>query len=61
MHCFTKLWKIFIHQDIELVTIGERRDYLVAEPNYHSTKYFSEKLLAIEMRKAKVEVNKQCK
>ena len=31
------------HRDIELVTTGRRRNYLVSEPNYHTTK-FSQKI-----------------
>ena len=46
------------HRDIKLVTTEERRIKLVSEPNYHTTKHFSDKLLAIEMKKAKVEINK---
>ena len=46
------------HRDIKLVTTDERRNKLVSEPNYHSAKHFSENLLAIEMRKAKVIMNK---
>ena len=46
------------HRDIKLVTIDERRNKLVAEPNYHTTKQFSENLLAIEMKKTKVKINK---
>ena len=30
----------------------------MSEPNYHTTKWFSEKLLAIEMKKTKVKTNK---
>ena len=37
------------HRDIKLVTTNKRRNKLVSEPNYHTTKYFSETLLAIEM------------
>ena len=46
------------HRDINLVTINRRRNYLVSEPNYHKTKWFSENLLAIEMKKIKVKMNK---
>ena len=35
-----------------------RRNQLASEPNYHTTKYFSEDLLAIEMKKAKIKMNK---
>ena len=37
------------HRDIKLVTADEKRNKLVSEPNYHTTKHFSENLLAIEM------------
>ena len=36
-----------IHRDIELVTTEKRRSILVSKPNYHTTKHFSENLLAI--------------
>ena len=34
------------HRDIKLVTTDEKRNKLVSEPNYHTTKRFSENLLA---------------
>ena len=40
------------------MTTEERRIKLVSEANYHTTKHFSEKLLAIEMKKTKVKMNK---
>ena len=46
------------HRDIKLVTTDKRRNQLASEPNYHTTKYFSENLLAIEMKKTKVNMNK---
>ena len=46
------------HKDIKLVTTDKRRNQLVSEPNYDTTKYFSENLLAIEMKKIKVKMNK---
>ena len=46
------------HRDIKLVTTEERRIKLVSEPNYHTKKHFSDNLLAIEMKKAKVKMNK---
>ena len=46
------------HRDIKLVTTDKRRNQLVSEPNYHTTKWFSENLLAIEMKKLKVKMNK---
>ena len=45
------------HRDIKLVTPNKRRNQLVSESNYHSTKYFSENLLATEMKKTKVKMN----
>ena len=46
------------HRDIKLVTTDKRRNQLVSEPNYHTTKLFSGDLLAIEMKKTKVKMNK---
>ena len=46
------------HRDIKLVTTDEKRNKLVSETNYHATKCFSENLLAIEMKKTKVKMNK---
>ena len=46
------------HRDIKLVKTGEKRNKLVSEPNYHTTKRFSENLLTIEMKKTKVKMNK---
>ena len=43
------------HRDIKLVTTDKIRNRLVSEPNYHTTKYFSENLLAIEKDKSKNE------
>ena len=47
-----------MHRDIKLVTTDKRRNRLVSEPNYHTTKWFPENLLAIEMEKTKVKMNK---
>ena len=41
------------HRAIKLVTTEERRNYLVSEPNYHTTKIFTEHLLAIEKKRRK--------
>ena len=41
------------HRDIKFVTTKRRRNYLVSEPNYHTTKFFTKNLLAIEMKKQK--------
>ena len=46
------------HRDIRLVTTDRRRIQLTSESNYHTTKYFSENLMATEMKKTKVKMNK---
>ena len=38
-------------RDIKLVTTDKRKIQLVSEPNYHTTKWFSENLLAIEIKR----------
>ena len=45
------------HREIKLVTTEIRRNYLVLEPNHHSTKFFAENLLAIEMIKTWILMN----
>ena len=44
--------------DIKLVATERRRNYLVLEPNYHATKFFTENSLAIETKKTKILMNK---
>ena len=44
-------------RDITLVITDKRTNQLVSEPRYHTTKWFSEILLAIEMKKIKVKIN----
>ena len=39
------------HRDIKLVTTEKGRNYLVSERKYHTTKLFTEHLLATEMKK----------
>ena len=46
------------HRDIKLVTIETRRNYLVSEPNFHTTKFFTEIVLAIQTKKAEILKNK---
>ena len=41
----------------KLVATEKRRNYLVSEPNYHTTEFFTEKLLAIDMRKTQIYMN----
>ena len=45
-------------RDIILVTNDKRRNQLVSEPNYYTTKRFLEELLAIERKKIKVKMKK---
>ena len=45
-------------KDIKLVTIDFQKNKLVSQPNFYISKYFSENLLAVEMRKIKVNMNK---
>ena len=44
--------------NIKLVKTKSRRNYLLSEPNYHTTKFFTENLLAIEMTKIQILMNK---
>ena len=46
------------HRDFKLVTTDKRRNELASEPNYHTTKHFSDNLMAIEMKKRRVKMNK---
>ena len=45
-------------RDIKLATTDKRRNQWVSEPNNHTTKWFSENLLTIKMKKIKVKMNK---
>ena len=47
-----------IHGNIKLVTTERGRNYLVSEPNYYATKFFTENLLAVEIRKTQILMNK---
>ena len=46
------------HREIKLVTTERRRNYIVSQPNSHTTKFFTENLSAIEMRKTQILMNK---
>ena len=39
------------HRDIRLATTDRRRNYLVSQPNYRTTKSFTENILVTEMKK----------
>ena len=40
------------------VTTEARKNYLVSDPNCHTTNFVSENLLAIEMNKTQIHMNK---
>ena len=46
------------HRDIILVTTERRRNYLISEPNFDTKKFFSKNLLAIELKKTEILINK---
>ena len=46
------------HRDIKIVTTYRQGKKFASEPNYHTTKYISEDLLIMEMKKVKVKMNK---
>ena len=46
------------HRDTKLVTTERRVNCFVSEPNYHATKFFTKHLLAIEMKKTQILMNK---
>ena len=54
-HIF-KLMNNVVTTDIKFVTTVRRRNYL--EPNYHTTKFFTENLLATEMKKTQILMDK---
>ena len=39
------------HRHIKLVTRKKRRNYLLSKPNYDTTKFFTENLYVLEMKK----------
>ena len=46
------------HKNNEFATTERRRNYLLSEPNNHTTKLFMETLSAIEIRKTQILMNK---
>ena len=46
------------YRDIKVVTTEAKRNYFVSKLNYHITIFFTENLLAIEMKKAQAFMNK---
>ena len=53
MQSFEKWLKMWENMDIKLVTAERRRNYLVLQPHNHTIKFFTENVLAIEMKKKK--------
>ena len=45
-------------RDIKVITKEKSRNYLVSEPNYQNKKFFTEHLLATEMKKTEIITNK---
>ena len=46
------------YRNIKLVTTERKINYLVSEPNFHTTTFFTERLLAKHIRKPKILINK---
>ena len=46
------------HRNMKLVTTGRKRNYLVSQPNCHTPKFFTEHLLAIEMKTTQMLMSK---
>ena len=46
------------HRNNKLVTTERKTNYLVSESNYHTSKSFTENLLAIVIRKTQILMNK---
>ena len=59
MQFLEKLFKIEENiENVKLVTTERRINHLVSEPNYHTTKFFTENLLVMEMTKTQILMNK---
>ena len=46
------------YRDIKLVTTNKQTNKFASEQNYHTTKYISEDLMIMEMKKTEVKINK---
>ena len=56
---FRKIMKnVRKHSDIKLLTAEASSNYLVPEPKYQTTNFFPENLVAAEMRKTQILMNK---
>ena len=54
----TTMQNVRSHRNLKFVTTDKRRNQLVSEPNYYTTKWFSENLIVTERKKNKVKMNK---
>ena len=50
----TSMENVWKHKNIKIVTTERRINYLISEPNYHTKKFFTENLLAIDMTKTQM-------
>ena len=57
MQLLEKLWKMWGNIETVLTT-ERRRNYLVSEPNSHNTRFFTENLLLVEIRKIQILMDK---
>ena len=46
------------YRDIKLVTTERKGNYLVSELNYHNAKFFKQNVLAVEMIRTQIVINK---
>ena len=53
-----KLWKIFENIGTWNLQQQKKKSYLVSEPNGHTKKFFTKNLLAKEMKKTQILMNK---
>ena len=52
--CGNTMENVRKHRGVKLVTTERTRNYLVSEPKYHTTKFFTKKLLVIETKKTEI-------
>ena len=50
--------KVMNHRNDKLITTDSKRNCLVSEPNYYTTKIFSETVLTAEMKNTQILINK---
>ena len=58
MPFFERLWKMCKNREMLNLPQQNKEETLLAESNYHTTKFFTENLLAIEMKKTEILMNK---